>query len=122
MKRRAPLFRAAFAAITVTLALAQAGCEDEKKKETPASDAGPTTQPLLDGKLGEAVAAAGASAAAGKGAAKGNAAADGPPEKGFFEPGSADKAHARGAPPKVEILSDGNEPREALSAKIEPGA
>lgn len=106
----------------MTLALGQTGCEDEKKKpQAAAADAGPTTQPLLDGKLGEAVARAEASAAAPRVPGKASSGENEPPEKGVFEAGAADKAHPRGAPAKIEILGEGNEPRAALSPKLEPG-
>lgn len=126
MMRRSPLLEAALAALTIALALAQAGCEDQKKKtqtaDAGAPDSGPS-QPLLDGKLGEAVAAAEATASARDTAPKkGGGDLDGPPEKGIFEPDAAAKAHPVGAPPKVEMLGEGAEPRASLAAKIEPGA
>jgi hypothetical protein len=123
MTRRAPLLRAAFAALTLTLALAPSGCEDEKKRTQPADvpDSGATPR-LLDGKLGEAAAAAEASATARNAPSKGGATEDGPPEKGVFEPAAAEKALPRGAPPKVEILGEGSEPRAVMSAKVEAGA
>lgn len=126
MMRRAPLFSAALAALTISLALAQAGCEDQKKKTTSADAGAPdngTNQPLLEGKLGEAVAAAEATASARAAAPKkGGADLDGPPEKGIFEPADAAKAHPPGAPPKVQMLGEGAEPRASLAAKIDPGA
>src|SRR5689334_4143552 len=85
---RSMLTRSVFTALALTLALASAGCEDEKKKTAAAAaDAGASTQPLLDGKLGEAVAEAEAEATAKNKAApaKGSAGDDGPPEKGVFE-------------------------------------
>jgi hypothetical protein len=107
------------------LGLLSAGCEEEPRKtqtvDAGAQDSGPS-QPLLGGKLGEAVAAAGASATVRETPAQGGSATDGPPEKGIFEPAAADKAHPRGAPPKIEMLGQGSEPRAAIAAKLEPGA
>jgi hypothetical protein len=107
------------------LGLLSAGCEEEPRKtqtvDAGAQDSGPT-QPLLGGKLGEAVAAAGASATVREAPVQGGGDANSPPEKGIFEPAAADKAHPRGAPAKLEILGQGSEPRAAIAAKLEPGA
>lgn len=123
--RRAHPLRAALAALPLTLGLLSAGCEEEPRKtqtiDAGAQDSGPT-QPLLGGKLGEAVAAAGASATVRETPSPGGGATDGPPEKGIFEPAAADKVHPRGAPAKLEILGQGSEPRAAIAAKLEPGA
>ncbi|NUQ74029.1 MAG: hypothetical protein HUU21_10780, partial [Polyangiaceae bacterium] len=45
-----------------------------------------------------------------------------PPENGIMGPVAADKAHPPGAPPKVELLSEGSEPRVALAPKLAAGA
>ncbi|MFS8070453.1 MAG: hypothetical protein ACMG6S_29160 [Byssovorax sp.] len=78
------------------------GCNDDKT--TTVTDAGVddagSTKALLGGKLGAAVAAA---------------PGDGPPEAGFFPPGGADKAQPPGAPPKVDVLDEGAEPRVLLA-------
>lgn len=121
-----PTLRAALAALTLTLGLAAAGCEDEKAKTSPADagaqDSGP--QIVLGGKLGAAVAAAAApSASAAAGAKAGaDAAGEGPPENGVMGPTAADKAHPPGAPPKVELFEQGAEPRVALAPKLVGGA
>ena len=108
------LLRAAGLSISmVALGLLSSGCKDDKTiaaDDAGADDAGPP-KPLLGGKLGAAVAAAESSSRQPAAAA---APGDGPPEAGFFPPGGADKAQPHGAPAKVEVLSDGVEPRVAL--------
>jgi hypothetical protein len=110
------------AAVVACLALAAAGCEDKPHASaTSAASAAPSANaPLdLDPRLGAAVAAAASGAApAGKPSGK---AGDGPPESGVFGPGEADKLVARGAPLKVEVISDGAEPRVTVAPSIEPG-
>lgn len=90
------------------------GCNDDKTTavtDAGVEDAGPN-KALLGGKLGAAVAAA----ESGSGhAAVEKAPGDGPPEAGFFPPGGADKAQPPGAPPKVEVLGEGAEPRVLLT-------
>jgi hypothetical protein len=105
------LLRAAGLSIAA-LGLLSSGCKDDKT--TAADDAGVEDagkKPVLDGKLGAAVAAAESSS---RTPTATSAPGDGPPEAGFFPPGGADKAQAPGAPAKVEVLSDGAEPRSAL--------
>jgi hypothetical protein len=102
-----------------------AGCEDEKEKPS-AVDAGApdsgANQALLGGKLGEAVAAAAAPGASGAPTSKPTAAVEGaPPVNGIMGPVAADKAHPPGAPPKLEILGEGSEPRVSLAPKLAAG-
>ena len=91
-----------------------AGCSEEKKPETVDADAGVADpnhkQAVLGGKLAAAVKAAESAQAAQK-----EKSANGPPEKGIFEPGAADKVFAAGAPAKVELLGDGADPKIALA-------
>lgn len=90
------------------------GCNDDKTTavtDAGVEDAGPN-KALLGGKLGAAVAAA----ESGSGhAPAAKAPGDGPPEAGFFPPGGADKAQPPGAPPKVEVLGEGAEPKVLLA-------
>ncbi len=105
------LLRAAGLSIAA-LGLIFTGCKDDKT--TAADDAGADDagrKPVLDGKLGAAVAAAESSTRQPSAA---GAPGDGPPEAGFFPPGGADKAQAPGAPAKVEVLGEGAEPRVFL--------
>jgi hypothetical protein len=106
-RRLVPLALLAAAALTA--------CGDEGSKVAPAVSASAApTGPVLDGKLGEAAKdlAKGAEKPASSAAASG----DGPPPNGMFPPGGADRAHAPGAPPKVELMGDGSEPRLQLGA------
>jgi hypothetical protein len=91
-----------------------AGCADEKKQIVAEGDAGASgpQKPVLDGKLAAAVKAAESA----QPSSPSKDGADGPPESGIFGPGLADKAMPRGAPPKIEVLSDGREPRSVLAA------
>ncbi|MCU0655971.1 MAG: hypothetical protein MUF64_12155 [Polyangiaceae bacterium] len=98
------------------LLLGLAGCDEKKPPPAPAkNDPKAEARSAADAKLEAAMAAASAKAPA---AAKKAAAQEGPPENGIFGPGAADKLMARGAPPKVELMSDGSEPRSV----IQPGA
>ncbi len=94
-------------ALTVPLAL---GCEEEKKKpegdESSAVDAGPK-KPILDKKLNAAMAAAASATAPVK-------QQDGPPERGVFAPGQADKQLPPGTDAKIEVYQQGAEPRFLL--------
>ncbi|MEZ4308205.1 MAG: hypothetical protein R3F14_09190 [Polyangiaceae bacterium] len=76
-----------------------------------------SNQPVVGGKLGAAIASA---AAAGTGSAKAKSAdPNEPPESGIFAEGEADKRQPRGGPPKVDVLSDGVEPRVQLANKLD---
>jgi hypothetical protein len=89
--------------------LALGGCGEDKKPQNDEADAGEQgpPKPVVDKKLAAAVKAAESAQAAGKGT-------DGPPESGVFGPGLADKAFAPGAPPKLEVVTAGAEPRFKL--------
>jgi hypothetical protein len=98
------------------LSLGTPGCEEEKPKK-PVADAGPDDkQPLVDGKLAEAMKSAQLQSSA-----EAPPSVDGPPPNGVFAPGQADKAHAPGAPLKLEILSSGTEPRVNLRPPLDLG-
>jgi len=90
------------------------GCQDEKKP-APVADAGAadaSTGPVVGGKLGEALAAAAAAPSVPDAAPD---AGSGPPETGIFPAGAADAAQAPDAPPKIELFSDGSDPKVPLS-------
>lgn len=111
----------AFAAVAL-MGLA-AGCDDKKDKaqgpaDAGAVDAGPP-QPVVGGKLGEALAEAAANVAE---QAPAGGAPDGPPEDGVFSPSAAAAALPRDTPYKIEVISDGAEPRIQLAAKLDPKA
>ena len=123
MKR--PFLRANALAFAALVGLSACGGGEK----TEASDAGAASadskQPTLGGKLGAAVAAAEASAARGPrargpaggpaGAGSGSVGADGPPETGVFPPGRADHEAPTNGAPKMEVFSEGGEPRVQLS-------
>lgn len=99
-----------------------AGCSEQKAAQVSdagVADAGPN-QALLGGKLGEAVAAA-AAAPSSSAAAKSAGSDDGPPPNGVLGSDGALRAHAPGAPPKLELLSEGSEPRVSLMPKLGEG-
>lgn len=102
--------------VSLLAAVALAGCED-KPKETKitAQDAAPPGA-AVDPNLARAV--ANAKKADGGAVVEDG---DGPPERGVFAPGRADKELERGKPPKIVLGDAGKEPRESLSASIAPG-
>lgn len=106
-------------AFVATALLLVAACDGTPKPTAAGTeDAGVTptkTGPLLDGELGAAVAAVEAEASPGASAQAGDAAAEGPPAGGIFPAGQADKLLAAGKRPKLELMSDGAEPRFALT-------
>ncbi|WP_437758305.1 hypothetical protein [Sorangium sp. So ce1389] len=99
-----------------------AGCDGDKGKaqvtvDAGALDAGPP-QPVLGGKLGEALAAAASGSPEARPAPGG--ATDGPPENGVFSPAAAAAALPKDMPYKIEVIDAGGEPRARLAAKIDP--
>lgn len=95
--------------------LALLGCDEKKTAPTTTkNDAKTEAKSATDAKLEAAMAAASAKAPAAK---KANA-QDGPPENGIFTTEAADKLMALGAPPKVELMSDGAEPRSAILSNV----
>jgi hypothetical protein len=95
-----------------------AGCEDKNMVPADAgevADSGPA-KPALGGKLGAAVEAA--EAGQGRKPAGNGGSKDGPPENGIFPPGGADAALAPTVPAKIEVISDGAEPRVALALAL----
>jgi hypothetical protein len=100
------------------------GCGDDKNKESLRADAGTLdagpAQPILGGKLGEAVAAAASGGAPGPAPSAGGA--QGPPESGVFAPGAGEAALPKGTPYKIELLGEGSEPRAKLVQQIDAKA
>jgi hypothetical protein len=95
-------------AVATALAASSTACEEKKSaSDTAKSDAGvgPDKYATADPKLAKALQAA-ASASAG--------ATDGPPPDGIFAPGLADQRHAKGVPTKVDVLTDGSDPKVSL--------
>jgi hypothetical protein len=98
----------------VGAALSGAACDDKKAAETKASaDAAVGTDKYItaDPKLEKALQAAASAAPAND---------NGPPPDGIFGPGLADRRHPKGAPTKVDVVADGDEPRISLAATADP--
>lgn len=113
--------RLAVALTAVALLGLVSGCEEEKKNtaaDAGAQDAGPQ-QPAVGGKLGAALASAASVSAARPPASAGGV---GPPEGGVFAPGAGVAALPKDAPHKIEVISDGAEPRAKLAAALDPKA
>jgi hypothetical protein len=115
--RRRLSLRAAVLALALPLA---PGCGEENKSTPAAPSASVPVGPVLDGALGEAAAditkgqpKPGASASA--------AAAEGPPPNNMFTPEGAERAHPKAAPPKLELMTEGSEPRLQLGASRPEG-
>ncbi len=92
------------------------GCEKkEPSSESAKGDAGPRSDKYVtaDYKLTKALQAAASAAPSTD---------NGPPTAGVFSAGAADQRHPRGAPTKVEVISDGAEPRISLGGGPEGGA
>jgi hypothetical protein len=89
-------------------ALLAASCEERKAtpsdNTSPDANAGTDKYATADPKLAKALQATTSSSAGDQG----------PPPEGIFPPGGADQRHARGTPTKVDVVSDGTEPRVSL--------
>jgi hypothetical protein len=107
-------------AVVAVAAVAFAACQDEAPPPAPAASAASAapTGPVLEGALGEAAADLAKKPAPRASASSG---AEGPPPNGMFPPGAADRAHAPLAPPKVELVGKGSEPRLQLRASPPEG-
>ncbi len=103
--------------VALLAALGSQACkkEPEASEETPAASAEKDQGPALDPELAKAMAAASGAPPPAAAPAPG----EGPPPRGIFGPGGADKAHNAGAPPSVELGSAGAEPRVKLSPGFE---
>ncbi len=91
------------------------GCPEEKNPATAeASASAGDGQAQLGGRVDEAVKGL-ATASAGQGDP------NQPPPGGIFAPGVADRALAPGAPPRVQILGEGEDPKIVLGASVPRG-
>jgi hypothetical protein len=105
------------AAITSFASIALVACNEEKKPQKPVADAGPQDRAATENaKLAAAVRAVASTAPS---AQKANAATNGPPENGIMAKGAAQALAPVGAPAKVELGSDGAEPRTAWKVNDE---
>lgn len=80
-------------------------CNDPPSKDSSADKDDAGSGPVMDKNIAEAVQSANLGAGSGPGQL------DGPPPTGVFAPGQADKTHPAGALVKVELISQGAEPR-----------
>jgi hypothetical protein len=107
------------ALLTLALAvplLGAVGCDDKKPSSDTARAEGGTgadKYASADPKLERAMKAA---------AEASSEAASGPPPTGIFEEGEADRRHAKGAPTKIDVMSDGAEPMVSLEPSADAGA
>ena len=107
---RAPSFR--FGRLVVGLCLFAVACGDPPASKVSTSGAPSAGKdPNMGGKLDEA-----AKSLDGKSSASPSAAANQPPPNGIFAKGGADAAHKAGAPPKLELVGDGQDPKVLLHA------
>jgi hypothetical protein len=97
-----------FGALLAAMALLGVACENQHKSATSTSDAGAEVTKFVtaDPKLEKALKAAASAAPDDKG----------PPPDGVFAPGLADKRHPKGLATKVDLVSDGAEPRVMIAA------
>lgn len=112
-------FRFASCLLAVSV-LALSGCdkEEQQTESQVEADAGIDKNATLDPALAKAVAAA----SAGINRGPSPAASGGPPPKGIFPPGAADREIKRGDPPKITVGGQGSEPRLVLGpAQPKPG-
>ncbi len=101
-------------ALSVVLA---AACGDKTDQQaTPDSSASSGKADLGAGRIDDAVKGL---ASASPGTVKGDP--NQPPPNGMFAPGVADKAMAPGAPPKLELLGEGEDPKIQLHASVPKG-
>lgn len=104
--------------LATCLSLTACGSDGSSNKPADAGVPDAANQPVVGGKLGAAIASAAAATTA---TAKAKAASDGdqPPENGVFAPGEADRRYPLTAPPKLDVLAEGSEPRVALAHKLD---
>jgi hypothetical protein len=109
-RAKSALLMAAMAALAAALIGVAAGCEDKKPTADTAHQeggAGADKYATADPKLAKALQAAGSASASSD---------NGPPPDGIFPAGAADRRHPKGMPTKVDLLSDGADPKVSLAA------
>lgn len=109
---------AKWCALAASIAAVSCGSDKDLKPVDAGAPDAPNT-PIVGGKLGAALASAAAAAgsnAPAKGAAKSE---DQPPENGIFADGEADRRQPADAPPKVDVISEGSDPKVQLSQKLD---
>jgi hypothetical protein len=109
LKMRSPLSTALIALAVAALVWA---CDEKKSpSESPRGDASASTDKYAtaDPKLAKVLQAAASASASNE---------NGPPPDGIFAPGMGNQRHPSGAPTKVDVVTDGADPRVSL----DPGA
>jgi hypothetical protein len=100
--------------LMVAAAVLYVGCEKKPSSDASRPDGGAEDKyATADPKLAKALRAA-ADAAAGSD--------NGPPPGGVFAPGAADQRHPKGMPSKIDVISEGSEPRVSLTSATGPAA
>ena len=101
--------------LLLAAALGAAACEDNKPApDTSKTDGGKADKyASADPKLEKAIQAAASASAA---------AASGPPPTGIFDVATADQKHPKGAPTKVDMVSDGSDPKISLGPAADASA
>jgi hypothetical protein len=105
----------AFLAIVVAVPVVGLACDDKKPSSDSAradASAGSDKYATADPKLTKAIMAATSASAASD---------NGPPPAGIFAPGGADRRHPKGAPTKVEMVTDGADPKVSFAATPDAG-
>jgi hypothetical protein len=98
--------------LALLLSASATACEDDKPSSTDSTQAeAGAPKPAVDPDLAAAMAAASARAPSGAPVSV----PGGPPERGVFAPGAADKELARGAQPKLTVGAEGETPGFLLS-------
>ncbi len=94
--------------VALSVASLACGCDDKKPPaDSPQTDAGAGKDKYAtaDPKLARALQAAASASASSE---------NGPPPEGIFQPGMGNQRHPAGVPTKIDVVSDGAEPRVAL--------
>ncbi len=105
---KSALFAIGVLALAAPLAGGVLGCDEKKpSSDTARTDAGATDKyATADPKLTKALQAAASSSATSD---------NGPPPEGVFASGAANRRHPKGVPTKVDVLSDGADPKVSLA-------
>lgn len=102
--------------LAATLALTACGSENSGPKPSPSAAPSASTGLVVGGKLGAAIASAEAASSAKPKASASTG--DEPPENGIFSAEEAEKRQPKDAPPKLDLLGEGTEPRVPLALTL----
>lgn len=99
--------------------LAAVSCGSDEKPKSPDAGAPESKEPIVGGKLGAVIASAAAQSTAAATATAKASQGNEPPASGIFAPGEAEKHQAKDAPPKVDVMSDGEGNKVQLAYKLD---